>query len=78
MASDKIRVSRLSHVHYKHPNLAKALKFFGDFGLVTEVERDGRIYAGMACNLLSIWQSSLWMEKGTLPEVTGLWKAKLS
>ncbi|KAF1813349.1 Glyoxalase/Bleomycin resistance protein/Dihydroxybiphenyl dioxygenase [Eremomyces bilateralis CBS 781.70] len=44
MVSDKIRVVRLSHVHYKHPDLAKAVKFFGDFGLVTEDERDGRTF----------------------------------
>jgi catechol 2,3-dioxygenase-like lactoylglutathione lyase family enzyme len=44
MGFDKIRVVRLSHVHYQHPDLDKALAFFSDFGLVQEGHRNGRVF----------------------------------
>lgn len=40
----KINVVRLTAVHYQHPELEKASKFFDDFGLVEAQRDDLRIY----------------------------------
>lgn len=40
----KIKVVRLSAVHYQHPQLEKATGFFEDFGFVEARRDDGRIY----------------------------------
>lgn len=40
MAADQIKVIRLSHVVYQHPDLPRALSFLKDFGL-TEAGREG-------------------------------------
>ena len=42
MAGPKIRVLRLAHVHYQHPDLASAERFFLDFGFV-EAHRENSI-----------------------------------
>ncbi|KAJ5812012.1 hypothetical protein N7474_008313, partial [Penicillium riverlandense] len=39
MTISKIRVTRLAHVHYAHPDLDKALEFLQDFGLVVKSSR---------------------------------------
>ncbi|KAH8807754.1 Glyoxalase/Bleomycin resistance protein/Dihydroxybiphenyl dioxygenase [Xylogone sp. PMI_703] len=44
MADGKIRVLRLAHVHYQHPDLDKALSFLSDFGMIEEKRVDGRVY----------------------------------
>ncbi|KAF2011972.1 hypothetical protein BU24DRAFT_435432 [Aaosphaeria arxii CBS 175.79] len=40
MTHQRIRVVRLAHVYYQHPNLQTALDFLGDFGFI-EQARDG-------------------------------------
>lgn len=42
MTKSAVRVLRLGHVHYQHPDLEKALTFLEDFGMIT-VRRDGDI-----------------------------------
>ena len=39
-SNKKIKVLRLTHVHYQHPDLAKAIEFLEDFGL-TLTQKDG-------------------------------------
>ena len=44
MAKPAVRVVRLAHVHYQHPDLEKALGFLGDFGMVTERRDEDAVY----------------------------------
>jgi hypothetical protein len=46
MATTKIQVTALAHVHYQHPDLSKAITFFADFGFVEAATSDNpkRIY----------------------------------
>jgi hypothetical protein len=44
MASEKIKVLRLAHVHYQHPDLDKAASFLEDFGLIENNRTPSRIY----------------------------------
>ncbi|KIW10921.1 hypothetical protein PV08_10220 [Exophiala spinifera] len=44
MSTSKVRVIRLAHVVYQHPDLDRALKFLFDFGLVEEHRTDTRVY----------------------------------
>ncbi|OQV04930.1 hypothetical protein CLAIMM_09743 [Cladophialophora immunda] len=40
----QVRVTRLAFVHYQHPDLEKALKFFSDFGTVEEQRTPDKVY----------------------------------
>jgi catechol 2,3-dioxygenase-like lactoylglutathione lyase family enzyme len=44
MATKKVRVIRLAHVTYQHPDLAKALSFLADFGFVEEHRTLNKVY----------------------------------
>jgi hypothetical protein len=44
MPDAKIRVTRLSHVHYQYPNLEESLRFLRDFGFEEADSRAGRTY----------------------------------
>ncbi|KAH6667460.1 Glyoxalase/Bleomycin resistance protein/Dihydroxybiphenyl dioxygenase [Halenospora varia] len=44
MTSQRIHVTKLSHVHYQHPNLEKASRFFEDFGFVQAGCSGNRVY----------------------------------
>jgi hypothetical protein len=45
-----MKVVRLAHVHYQHPDLNRALLFLNDFGMVEEARVDGKVYLrGYGC-----------------------------
>lgn len=44
MGASKIKVVRLAHVHYQHPDLHRGLSFLKDFGLVEESKNDKRVF----------------------------------
>ena len=44
MQDSRIRLARLSAVHYQHPDLAKATTFLGDFGLVETARHEQTIF----------------------------------
>ncbi|KAK5057618.1 hypothetical protein LTR84_011618 [Exophiala bonariae] len=44
MAIEKVRVIRLAHVTYQHPDLEKALSFLLDFGFVEQYRSANRVY----------------------------------
>lgn len=44
MATQKVRVIRLAHVTYQHPDLEKALSFLFDFGFVEEHRTPTKVY----------------------------------
>ncbi|OAP58468.1 hypothetical protein AYL99_07558 [Fonsecaea erecta] len=46
MALKQVRVVRLAHVVYQHPDLEKSLSFLSDFGFVEEHRTPDRVYLG--------------------------------
>ncbi|KAH7007826.1 Glyoxalase/Bleomycin resistance protein/Dihydroxybiphenyl dioxygenase [Macrophomina phaseolina] len=44
MSPAKIRVTKLAHVHYQHPDLEKAAAFLLDFGMIEERRTSDTIY----------------------------------
>jgi len=44
MSASKIRVSRLAHVHYQHPDLERGVAFLKDFGLLEESKQGDRAF----------------------------------
>jgi hypothetical protein len=44
MLASKVRVLRLAHVHYQHPDLQREIDFLVDFGLEIELKEADRVY----------------------------------